>query len=76
MHYKNGREVKIGDRVIGFQNGLPKAGIVIATVPESTACNIGIVPCPDYISCGYQSKDFLHADDVAAAQIPQSEPVV
>ena len=70
MHYKNGREVKVGDRVIGMENGLPKAGIVIETVPGSTACNIALVPCPDYVSCHYQSKNFLHVDDIAAAQIP------
>ena len=72
MHYKNGREVRIGDRVIGFHNGLPKAGIVIDALPASTACNIAIVPCPEYVSCSFQSKDFLHADDVAAAEIENS----
>jgi len=66
MHYKNGREVKVGDRVVGILNGLPKAGIVVDTVPGSTACNIAIVPCPEYVSCSYQSKDFLHAEDVTA----------
>ncbi|HMJ06375.1 MAG TPA: hypothetical protein VK474_09000 [Chthoniobacterales bacterium] len=62
MHYKNGREVKVGDRVVGLHNGLPKAGIVIETA-NSDACNIALVPCPEYVSCGYQSKDFLHVDD-------------
>lgn len=63
MHYKNGREVKVGDRVIGRHNGLPKVGIVVQTLPGSDACNIALVPCPDYLNCGYQSKDFLHVDD-------------
>jgi len=72
MHYKNGRSVKVGDRVIGIHNGLPKAGIVIDTVPGSTACNIAIVPCPEYVSCSYQSKDFLHMEDVASAEVRDS----
>jgi hypothetical protein len=72
MHYKNGRSVKVGDRVIGFHNGLPKAGIVIDTIPGSTTCNIAIVPCPEYVGCSFQSKDFLHAEDLAAAEIPDS----
>jgi hypothetical protein len=76
MHYQNGRQVKVGDRVIGFHNGLPKAGVVIDTLPGSTACNIAIVPLPEYVSCGYQSKDFLHADDVKAAEIPDSSKPV
>ncbi|MGC4016139.1 MAG: hypothetical protein QM755_16690 [Luteolibacter sp.] len=75
MHYKNGREVKVGDRVVGILNGLPKAGIVIDTLPGSTACNIAIVPCPEYVSCSYQSKEFLHADDVAGKQTPSDEDI-
>lgn len=67
MHYKNGREVKIGDRVVGVSCGMPKSGMVAATVPGSTACNIAVVPLPDYLSCSHQSKDFLHVDDVELA---------
>ena len=63
MHYKNGREVKIGDRVVGLENGVPKAGIVVETLPGSDACNIAIVPLPDYICCSHQSKEFLHVED-------------
>ena len=67
MHYKNGREVKVGDRVVGLINGMPKAGIVIETLPDSDACNIALVPAPDYASCSYQSKEFLHAEDAFPA---------
>ena len=66
MHYKNGREAKVGDKVVGIINGVPKAGIVAQTLPASDACNIAIVPLPEYLSCSWQSKDFLHADDIAA----------
>jgi len=64
MHYKNGREVKVGDKVVGRgHNGNPISGIVIEHNAQSDACNIAIVPCPDYISCSLMSKEFLHVDD-------------
>lgn len=69
MHYKNGREVKIGDRVVGRHNDLPKVGIVVELLPASDSCNMALVPVPDYMSCGYQSKDFLHVDDALPKEV-------
>lgn len=64
MHYANGREVKLGDKVVGHDgNGTPISGIVAATVPGSDACNIAVVPLPSYLSCSQQSKFFLHVED-------------
>jgi hypothetical protein len=46
MHYKNGREVQIGDSVIGRDyNGLPISGVVITKTPGNT-CNVGVAPVP------------------------------
>lgn len=64
MHYKNGREAKVGDKVVGHDgNGLPISGIVAAGIPGADACNICVVPLPPYLSCSQQSKLFLHIDD-------------
>jgi hypothetical protein len=63
MHYKNGREAKIGDKVVGRNsNGLPVAGIVIDR-NASEACNIAVIPLPPYACCSDAAANFLHVDD-------------
>jgi hypothetical protein len=72
MHYKNGREAKNGDKVvlIGY-DGTPVSGILYGAVAGNDHCNGKIAitsqndPCPNLKEC-------LHADDVAAANIPDS----
>lgn len=45
MHYKNGREAKVGDKVVGKDcNGNPIGGILLRGVAESTTCNGYILP--------------------------------
>lgn len=63
MHFKNGREVKIGDRVVGrdYTNN-PVAGVVVTTSPGATTCNIGVIPLPPGIPI-YTAGEFLHVDD-------------
>jgi hypothetical protein len=72
MHYKNGREAKNGDKVIlipTYAGSAPVAGILYDAVAGNDHCNGRIAittqsdPCPNL-------KDYLHADDVAAADIP------
>lgn len=73
MHYKNGREAKNGDKVvlISPHGGAPVAGILYDAQPGNDYCNGRIAvttqndPCPNL-------KDCLHADDIAAAAIPDS----
>jgi hypothetical protein len=70
MHYKNGREAKNGDKVIVIPAyGAPYAGILYDAKPGNDFCNGKIAvtggsdPCPNLKEC-------LHADDVAAADVP------
>lgn len=73
MHYKNGREAKNGDKVVllGTNWRAPVAGILYDAMAGNNDCNgklaitSGSDPCPDLKEC-------LHADDIAAANIPDS----
>jgi len=72
MHYKNGREVKIGDHVVGRDwAGKPVGGIVVDLVPQPNTCNIAIVPSSQ-VTCNLNSAEFLHVDDA----LPKAVPVV
>lgn len=72
MHYKNGREARNGDKVVLLPlYGPPVAGILYDAVAGNDFCNGKIAitsssdPCPNLKEC-------LHADDVAAATIPDT----
>lgn len=72
MHYKNGREAKNGDKIILIQpNGGLAAGVLYNATAGNDFCNGRIAtirtddPYPNL-------KEVLHADDVAAATIPDS----
>ena len=72
MHYKNGRAAKNGDKVVLIPSyGPPVAGILYDAVAGNDQCNGRLAipqpsdPCPNLSEC-------LHADDVAAAAIPDS----
>lgn len=75
MHYKNGRPANNGDRVIILaQNGFPAyAGILYNAQPGNDTCNGRVAvttpndPYPDL-------RNVLHADDVAAADVPSTYP--
>ena len=71
MHYKNGRAAKNGDKVIllGNQWAPPVAGILYDAVPGNNDCNghIAVTRPNDPIA---DLKNVLHADDVAAATVP------
>lgn len=65
MHYQNGREVKIGDSVVGKDHGgNVTAGIVVGMTPGAQACNIKVVPANQWAT--YTAGEFLHADDAFA----------
>jgi hypothetical protein len=68
MHYKNGREAKIGDKVVLIPEGYgtPVIGILYDATFGNDYCNgkLALVspsdPCPNLKEC-------LHLDDVKAA---------
>ena len=66
MHYQNGREVKVGDSVVGKgYDGTPIAGVVVKTIPGATTCNISVVPVQTCMPT-YNSGEFLHVEDAFA----------
>jgi len=63
MHYKNGREAKVGDKVVGRDwAGNPTAGIIVQVAPSPNTCNIAVVPLTN-VSLSLNSAEFLHVDD-------------
>lgn len=74
MHYKNGREAREGDPVVGKSfNGQPVVGILIDTTAALECCNGTVVrPLGLPLSC-VNVKDFYHAEDAFAA-LEQKQP--
>lgn len=66
MHYKNGREAKVGDKVVGKEgyNGNPFSGIVGHTNSQSDTCNLTIYPLRPNEQINATAKECLHIDDV------------
>jgi hypothetical protein len=65
MHYKNGREAKIGDRIVGVDSmGHPVAGVLVDASSGSTTCNGNVVPFNSPTWCVTLS-DCLHIEDFA-----------
>ena len=68
MHYKNGREAKNGDMVVHTGYGI--VGI-LSRINQGATCNGRVTPISQndpYINIG----EYLHLDDVSAADIPDS----
>ena len=76
MHYKNGREAKIGDRVVGADsNGNPVAGVLVSASGNSTTCNGQIVPFSSPSWC-VTLADCLHVEDFnSPKEVPGKEKV-
>lgn len=75
MHYKNGREAKVGDTVFGTDyQGFPLSGVVVRTVPDAKSCNIHIVATKGLMPA-YNASAFLHAEDALAMSAPELEPL-
>lgn len=75
MHYKNGREAKVGDPVIGKDyQGLPFSGIVAKTNPGSTTCNLVVVPIPVLgVQSAVTAGECVHVDDALNVSAPEAE---
>ncbi len=69
MHYRNGREAKPGDKVIGINSGVPVAGILHSLQAGSDTCNARVAQNSGndpYVSV----KDLIHVDDLPAPVAP------
>jgi len=72
MHYANGREAKNGDNVILIPTyGPAVSGILYDATPGNDTCN-GRIAIPSHNDRVANLKECLHADDVAAADIPDA----
>ena len=73
MHYKNGREAKIGDKVMLIPSyGSPVIGILYDAVPGNDFCNGKIAPVSPSDPCP-NLKEVLHFDDIVKA-LPADVP--
>lgn len=77
MHYKNGREAKVGDKVLllGDDHNPPRVGILYGTNAQSDTCNgklARIEPNDAYVTI----EECLHVDDVKAATVPSIAALV
>jgi len=67
MHFKNGREAKIGDKVVLIPSyGSPVIGILYDATAGNDYCNGKIAPISPTDPCP-SLKECLHLDDVLAA---------
>lgn len=72
MHYKNGREAKNGDKIIMLTSYEPPvAGILYDATPGSDYCN-GRIAVTSSSDPAANLNECLHADDVRAAEVPDS----
>lgn len=75
MHYKNGKEAKLGDKVVTKDCcGTVSTGVVVALYPGSDICNVGLIPIGQQFSAN--AKDSLLLDDAFAAAEPAPVPIV
>lgn len=63
MHYKNGREAKVGDTIIANYNGLPIAAIVGKANAQANTCNLQAFPIHHNEFFWATAKECLHTDD-------------
>ncbi len=65
MHYKNGREAKIGDTVVVLEGSKPALlGLLIEANGTSTTCNGRVLPKPIHSAAYVTIGDCLHVDDL------------
>lgn len=65
-HYKNGREAKNGDTVIGKSQYMPSVlvGMIIDINPNAVSCNCALMRPGGFIQSCVAVSDFVHVDDV------------
>jgi hypothetical protein len=67
MHYKNGREAKVGDVLIQRVGPIVSANVIVSITPGTESCNACVVPVNANAFSYVTLKDCLHADDVLPA---------
>lgn len=73
MHYKNGREAKVGDKIISVDPHMPACGILHSVNAGSNSCNgrVAATTSSDaYVTVG----NCLHIDD-AVVVLQSVQPV-
>jgi hypothetical protein len=63
MHYKNGREAKVGDRIVVPNSGKPYIGFLSEAVATSNTCNGRVIPLPVNNETYVTLSDVLHVED-------------
>ena len=73
MHYKNGKEAKIGDQVVGRDCcGNVVAGVLVEIVPWTDTCNGRIVPQIMIQTAPMVTLSAcMNVDDIAALNPPE-----
>lgn len=71
MHYKNGREAKLGDKVLVPNGNYTFVGVVTQLVAGSDTCNLYATPLQNtqLANC----KDCVHVEDALAVSKPEAE---
>ena len=69
MHYKNGREAKVGDKALNLATG--ECGLLHSVNAQSETCNGRLAKFSQndaYVTIG----ECLHLDDIIATGVPDS----
>ena len=75
MHYKNGREAKAGDKIVGVDGGVVVTGIIHSLQANAKTCNARVAPTSQ--SDAYVTlSNCLHVEDFAglAAAMEANKP--
>lgn len=77
MHYKNGREAKEGDQMVGVDtNGKAVGGTLVNLLSGSETCNGNVLPANILWTLPLVSvKDCLHIDDMESTPCDSPEKV-
>jgi hypothetical protein len=75
MHYKNGREAKLGDQVLVSYNNAPFIGLLTEANAGSTTCNGKVIPLPINSQVYVTIGDVLHVDDALVKFVPPTPSV-
>lgn len=75
MHYKNGKEAKIGDQVVGRDScGNVVAGVLMEILSCTDTCNGRVVPQVEILNAPIVTLgDCVNVDDIAALNPPVTE---
>lgn len=63
MHFKNGREAKIGDQCLYKDGPVGRVGFIVAQSSTGDTCNISVLPHGGAYCSTITSKEAMHIDD-------------